>query len=309
MYNLLVHAAAGTWDKRAAVLDRPRFLEYTDQDIADSFEQLNARAIRKLTSMPTLFAYEEPVKASAHVGWIESIQVRQQNIRITFRMEPSFNPVRHKRMKDLEWELDIGKMELFRTHWAIKDVDLSQVLRHANLVRQSVILPAGGVAQSGIKRKKKGRRSPADAPTKVFVVHGRNNRVKNNVAQFLKEIGLEPIILHQQPNGGRTLISKFQEVAADVEFAVVLMTPDDLGGIKGRAQRPRSRQNVIFELGFFIGKIGSPKVCALVAGEVEKPSDFDAVVYIEYSRNSRWKAELAREIRHAGIVVDPESIA
>ena len=118
-----MHAAVGTWDKRVAVLDRSRFLEYTDQEIADRFEHLDARVIAKLKSLPTIFAYEEPVKASARVGWIDSILVRNDEIRIKFRTEPSVRPIRHKKVKELEWELDIGKMELFRTHWAVKKND------------------------------------------------------------------------------------------------------------------------------------------------------------------------------------------
>jgi predicted nucleotide-binding protein len=143
---------------------------------------------------------------------------------------------------------------------------------------------------------------------KVFIVHGREDGPKYEIAHFLTQIGLEPVILHERPNGGRTLISKFQEESGDIEFAVVLMTPDDSGGLAGGAQSPRARQNVIFELGFFIGKLGPAKVCALVAGAIEKPSDFEAVVYIEYGPKTSWKVELARELRHAGIQFDPNKV-
>jgi predicted nucleotide-binding protein len=142
----------------------------------------------------------------------------------------------------------------------------------------------------------------ADAKQKIFIVHGRDSGPKHEVARFLEQLGLEPVILHERPNGGRTLISKFQEESADIHFAVVLMTPDDVGGLAGGApQNARARQNVILELGFFIGKLGAAKVCALVAGEIEKPSDFDAVVYVTFGPSGGWKTELARELRHAGI--------
>ena len=90
---------------------------------------------------------------------------------------------------------------------------------------------------------------------------------------MLEKIGFEAIVLHEQPNKGRTLITKFSEEAADVGFAVVLMTPDDVGGKAGKDLRPRGRQNVIFELGFFIGALGPHRVAAIVARDVEPPSD------------------------------------
>jgi predicted nucleotide-binding protein len=83
------------------------------------------------------------------------------------------------------------------------------------------------------------------------------------------------------------------------------MTPDDEGQLKGTtALAPRARQNVVFELGFFIGKLGPDRVCALVAGELDKPSDFDAVVYIQFGSNTSWRTELARELRAANIPFD-----
>jgi predicted nucleotide-binding protein len=142
------------------------------------------------------------------------------------------------------------------------------------------------------------------SPTKVFIVHGRGSGPKYEVAHLLRQLELEPIILHDRPNKGRTLISKFQDESADIGFAVVMMTPDDVGGLAGKKLKPRARQNVIFELGFFIGKLGPNRVCALVSDEIEKPSDFEAVVYVEYGANTGWKTELARELHAAGIDID-----
>ncbi|WP_394841411.1 nucleotide-binding protein [Pendulispora brunnea] len=143
---------------------------------------------------------------------------------------------------------------------------------------------------------------------KVFIVHGRDDAVKNEVARYLEQIGIEAVILHERPNGGRTLITKFEEESTGVSFAVVLMTPDDRGGLSGDAQKARARQNVIFELGFFIGRLGAAKVCALVSGDLEKPSDFDAVVYVRYGANTAWKTELVRELRHANVKFDPSRV-
>jgi predicted nucleotide-binding protein len=141
---------------------------------------------------------------------------------------------------------------------------------------------------------------------KVFLVHGRDDTAKNEVALFLRAIGLEPIILHLRPNGGRHLLTKFREESEGAAFAVVLMTPDDEGGIAGATdRRSRSRQNVVFELGFFIGKLGPASVAALLEGDVEKPSDFDGIGYISFDAGGHWKAGLARELHHAKVPFDP----
>lgn len=140
---------------------------------------------------------------------------------------------------------------------------------------------------------------------KIFVVHGRDDAMKTDVARLVERLGLDAVILHEQPNAGRTLLAKFMEVASDAAFAIVLMSPDDVGGLKDTEHfNPRARQNVVFELGFFLAKLGSAKVCALVAGEVEKPSDFEAVTYVAYGPQTNWKTELARELHHAGIHFD-----
>jgi predicted nucleotide-binding protein len=143
--------------------------------------------------------------------------------------------------------------------------------------------------------------------TKVFIVHGHDGEARLSVARFIEKLGFEAVILHERPNKGRTIITKFREEAAGVGFAVVLMTPDDVGG-KALAHTtgpvlPRARQNVVFELGFFIGALGSERVAAMVKGEIERPSDFDGVVYISLDDGS-WKADLARELEAAGYHVD-----
>ncbi|MCP3411517.1 TIR domain-containing protein [Bradyrhizobium sp. CCGB01] len=137
---------------------------------------------------------------------------------------------------------------------------------------------------------------------RIFVVHGRDGEHRETVARFLGLLGLEAVILHEQPNKGRALITKFREVAADIGFAIVLMTPDDVGGIRDGEQHLRARQNVIFELGFFIGALGPDRVAALVSQEVEKPSDFEGVVYIPL--DGEWRLPLCRELRAAGYEVD-----
>lgn len=138
---------------------------------------------------------------------------------------------------------------------------------------------------------------------KVFIVHGHDDGAREAVARFLERIGLEAIILHEQANQGRTVIEKVV-AHGDVGFAVVLLTPDDEGCVRGGALEARPRQNVLLELGYFIGRLGRDKVCALKRGELEIPSDFAGAVWEQMDNNGGWKQSLARELEAAGHAID-----
>lgn len=138
----------------------------------------------------------------------------------------------------------------------------------------------------------------------VFVIHGQNDAAKLAVARFLGQLGIEPIILHERPNRGRTIIEKFEEHSR-VGFAIALLTADDRGGLRSsKVLQARARQNVIFELGYFLGRIGRQRVAALYEEGVEIPSDYAGVVYIPLDPAGGWRITLAREMRDAGISVD-----
>lgn len=146
--------------------------------------------------------------------------------------------------------------------------------------------------------------SPVAAPTrKVFIVHGHDDHAREAVARFLEKIGLQPIILHEQANQGRTIVEKV-EAHGDVGFAVVLLTPDDEGCKRGESPSPRARQNVILELGYFIGRLGRKSVCALKRDDLEIPSDFGGVVYETFDASGGWKQALGRELHDAGFEID-----
>ncbi|MBT2791941.1 TIR domain-containing protein [Paraburkholderia strydomiana] len=138
---------------------------------------------------------------------------------------------------------------------------------------------------------------------RVFVVHGHDDGAREAVARFLEKIGFEPVILHEQANRGGTVIEKI-EAHGDVYFAVVLLTPDDTGCVKGGEPEPRARQNVLLELGYFIGRLGRDKVCALKRGEVNIPSDFAGVVWEAMDAGGSWKQALGRELDAAGHAID-----
>ncbi|MFT0377400.1 TIR domain-containing protein [Bacteroides thetaiotaomicron] len=140
---------------------------------------------------------------------------------------------------------------------------------------------------------------------KIFVVHGRNNELKETTARFLEKLGLIPVILHEQANQGKTIIEKFEDYS-DVDFAVVLMTPDDIGYLANEESfaKYRARQNVVFELGYFIGKLGRTHVVAIVKGDIEIPTDISGVLYIGVDNNDAWKMMLAKEIKGVGYNID-----
>jgi predicted nucleotide-binding protein len=129
---------------------------------------------------------------------------------------------------------------------------------------------------------------------KVFVVHGHDEVAKLSVARYLEKLELEPVILHEQPNKGMTIIEKV-EAFSDVAFAVVLLTLDDLPGVAGGLNR--ARQNVILELGYFLGKLGRSQVCALFKEGTDIPSDFKGVVFVPMDLGGAWHLLLAKELK------------
>lgn len=151
----------------------------------------------------------------------------------------------------------------------------------------------------------------ADLPSgPVFLVHGHDGPAKIEVALVLQRAGLEVIILHEQPNGGRTIMEKFEDHAGSAGFAVVLLTPDDVGGPEGGAMKTRARQNVVGEMFWFAAKLGRNRVCALRKGDVEIPSDFAGLVYTDMDDRGAWKQELLRELQNARYIVDwPHALA
>lgn len=139
---------------------------------------------------------------------------------------------------------------------------------------------------------------------KVFIVHGHDVEARETVARFIQTLGLTPIILHEQLNKGRTVIEKV-EANNDVSFAVVLLTPDDLGKSKNDdALEPRARQNVLLELGYFFGLLSREHVCVLMRGKVGMPSDFAGMIWQDMDAAGHWKMILAKELKASGHSID-----
>jgi predicted nucleotide-binding protein len=144
---------------------------------------------------------------------------------------------------------------------------------------------------------------------KIFIVHGHDNEAKQTLARFISQLGLQEIILNEQASRNQTIIEKL-EANSDVGFAVVLLTPDDEGRAKGAAEfQERPRQNVVAELGYFIGRLKRNRVCALVKGDLDIPSDFSGVGYVRFdAASNHWKVELARELKAAGYELRMEGL-
>lgn len=151
------------------------------------------------------------------------------------------------------------------------------------------------------------QKSELGASTTAFLVHGRDDGKKSEVARLLQRLGIEVVILHEQANTGRTLIEKFEAHASTAQFAVVLLTADDVGGLAGASPselQSRARQNVILELGYFFGKLGRGRVCALYEKEVELPSDIHGIAFVQLDDGGAWQFQLARELKNVGFQFD-----
>lgn len=142
------------------------------------------------------------------------------------------------------------------------------------------------------------------AMQKVFIVHGHDIAIQQTVARTIETLLLKPIILSDEANEGKTIIEKFEK-HSDVGFAIVLLTSDDVGRARANEDdRGRARQNVVLELGYFMGKLGRARVLPLYVAGVELPSDLHGIVYTLLDEQGHWKYRLVKELRVAGYAVD-----
>jgi len=190
-------------------------------------------------------------------------------------------------------------VELHTMHISNKIEFLERLLSQVDLLKSSVKEVSTGDTLSNVHK---------EYNNCVFIVHGHNQTVLHNVARTLEKLSMNPIILSEQPNGGKTIIEKF-EANADVGFVVVLLTDDDLGKAKTDANlNHRARQNVILELGYFMGRLGRDRVMPLYISGVELPSDIHGLLYTEIDTANKWKFEIVKELKQAGYSVDANLI-
>lgn len=144
---------------------------------------------------------------------------------------------------------------------------------------------------------------------RVFVIHGHDVGLKNETARFLEKLQFQPVILHEQADQGRSLLSKLRAELADIGYAFALLTPDDVASmaLTPKTKQCRARQNVVFEHGLLVGLLGPERVCAVVKGDVELPSDLGGVLYKTLGAAARLDTiglELVNELKTAGYDVD-----
>ncbi len=237
--------------------------------------------------------------------------IREKAFWVGFRVNPKVGKylVQFDSQIDLDY-LQVGRERILQEVW---------LLREQGYLAKDENWPAGAgrptaklIDEYEVERRGQQRESfprdlgPEGTGSSVFVVHGHDEGMRQSVARFLEKLHLQPIILHEQPSLGRTLIEKFER-HSNVRYAVVLLSPDDLGACASTPNelKPRARQNVVLELGYFIGKLGRSNVCALLKDDVERPSDLVGLVYVPYEGDQgNWRIGLAREIKAAGIRVD-----
>jgi predicted nucleotide-binding protein len=180
-----------------------------------------------------------------------------------------------------------------------------------DITRRDQLVRRGRSGLHGIEPETPARQEPATVPitkhaseTRVFIVHGRDNVRRAALARFVERLGMQAVILAEQADQGRTIIEKFEDHGNDADYAIVLMTPDDFGAIQGANPTPRARQNVVLELGYFMGRLGRRKVSALIVGEVERPSDVEGVLYVRWDDDDAWQRLVGRNMKASGLDVD-----
>jgi len=186
-----------------------------------------------------------------------------------------------------------GSLEERKETLAYKIESLKKLVKKTDLLRSSIQASAQKTITNTLPVNK----------SEVFIVHGHDELAKVEVARFIEKLGFKPIILHEQASSGKTIIEKIEEYS-NVGFGIVLYTPCDLGGKTETNLKNRARQNVVFEHGYLMGKIGRKNVCALVKGDIETPNDVSGVVYVGMDSAKGWQTDVAKELKSSGYSVD-----
>lgn len=305
MFNLLISGNEEKWEKSPAELPRERVInvyEYTVKEIAAKYSSFSEENIENIKCFPCVFSYEG-TDGFFRIGYINDIRLRSEAIIISYEFDKILPPLPVKKLFENKLAFDITHdFEFSRTHWAVKDVDLFQELVKNNIVTQEQINASVNLRSSiEINHMEVG-----SGGSNVFIVHGHDELSKTEAARYVESLGLNAIILHEQTSSSQTIIEKFEKHALKSEFAIVLLTPDDVGYVKGcpESLRYRARQNVIFELGYFCSALSRGRVCVLYKDGVEIPNDFSGVVYTPMDSAGAWKMSLAREMKSAGLKID-----
>lgn len=250
--------------------------------LKESLEGKDAVTEEKIKSMCRSQAKRGAPSIYKFVSFLINAYCSQNNIKIDLR-----------EIKIALHSLGVAKFDKIN-HWDSSDYDIMESVTRRNKLEMPSKLSS---TQQFIMKDNRN----------FFIVHGHNEEVKEKVARFVAHLKLEPIILHEQPDQGRTIIEKFEANSAEVNFAIVLLTADDEGKAKKETDyKKRARQNVIFEMGYFVGLISRSHVMFLLEEGVEKPSDLDGIVYTSLKED--WKTKLFKELQACGYDVDPKDL-
>jgi len=275
------------------MMKRPR--TEVDQKLAEQIEQGRALLARTISSEGDLKQADE-----AYDAWnsYNTALLRQLFTTDEFQRDYTFwgvafvggkSPMLPEKINDFREEVE-GKVKR-----------LSRVKAKLPAIDEVELPQPGTVSAPGSAPRSIGR--------KVFIVHGRDEGAKESVARFISNIGLDPVILAEQPNQGMTLIEKLERYGKP-DFAVVLFTPDDVGALQAEQDRlqPRARQNVVLEYGYFAAALGRDKVCALYKKGVELPSDIGGLGLLELDPAGGWRLPLFQEIEAAKLPAQREGL-
>lgn len=237
--------------------------------------------------------YEETGKnhfSSLYKKW------RQFNIELLKR---SFNNVENEYVKEYEKAEFMVWSDYVKEH---KQNIQRQITVLESIIERLPLIPTNNPDKVEFDEKRK-------STNKIFIVHGHNNEIKQTLARTITQLKLEPIILHEQTEQGKTIIDKFEQNSSDINFAIILLTADDEGKAKKEdTYKTRARQNVVFEMGYFIGKLGRERVFLLLENGVDKPGDLDGIVYIPIDNADGWKLKLVQELKAAGYSVTADNL-
>ncbi len=302
LFNLLISSNPESWASSSWEIERGRaVVEYTVDEISERYKFFDDKAIRELKSFPCLFVIENEQRES-RIGYLSNIRVRQSTVVVDLEFDPIFPPLPPGTIEDLRIDIDLGRWELSRTHWAVKDEPIFDILIRKGYISQQQLEASQALKEPlppPIVPPSTSGGATVFNKSQVFIVHGHDEIAKLEMAYFIESLGLEPIILHLQASSGRTIIEKIEHYS-NVGFSIVLYTPCDVGSKVGALNgNYRARQNVVFEHGYLIGKLGRSRVAAVVKGAVETPNDISGVVYIELDEQGKWKEELKNEMRSA----------
>jgi predicted nucleotide-binding protein len=223
-------------------------------------------------------------------------------------LKQAFNKVENEyrssySMSKKSFWLEFPKETIERREWLVLDKKLDKKINKLNSIIAKIEFMNIEVELKDVEEaasKAVPLRSKQIENKDVFIVHGHDDLALNEIQLYVRELSLNPIVLKNEAGSSETVIEKIEKLSS-VMYAIVLYTPCDFGGNNKKAdeKRNRARQNVVFENGFLIGRLGRKNVSHVIKGDIEIPGDLNGIVYIKMQND--WKIQLYRELKMAGV--------